>query len=353
MRNIVRWVDLAQKLSYRFSFRQDRPVEFLLISTGGAAHLVFLAAQLERFRLALGGPDVPLVILTRHDAGAASFLFDGRAEIMTVDMERLGDESGYRANQLGTMYQSHFKGIVSLDYHRHPYLDEALVKAAQRPAMAMRPAALAGLDAVLAENASLYQDQFDSGLVGTPIPLRWAAFGTHLSADDPGLPAATPYDLSDDLLPEPAAIERPTVVLQPFSPDVSCQPSADFYGSVLDAVPDDHQVSLLGSPELLERTPKIKALLERPNVALENTDLARALPMMLAARLVIAVESAPMHLAAISGVPTLGIVADEGNGDVLPYPLEGGPAKARILLGCGDDAASAEVAASSVREMLN
>lgn len=349
MKNTVRWVDFAQNVSRRLTHRQERPREFLLICTGGADHLVFLAAQLERFRLALGGPDVPLVILARHDAVAASFLFDDRAEVMTVDMERLGEESGYRANRLSEMFQSNFKGMVSLDYHRHPYLDEALIKAAQRPAMAMKPAPLAGLDAVLADNASLYQNQYDSGLAGTPIPLRWAAFGTHLSADDPDLPVATPYCLSDDLLPEPAALAKPTVMLQPFSPEVSRQPPAEFYGPVLEEVPDDHQVLLVGAPELLERTPEIKALLERPNVALENTDLARALPMMRAARLVIAVESAPMHLAAISGVPTLGIATDAATGDILPYPHEGGPANARILIG---NAASADAVAVSVREML-
>ena len=56
------------------------------------------------------------------------------------------------------------------------------MKAAQRPSMTMKPVALSDLDAVLAKNAYLYQGQFDSDLVGTPIPLRWTAFGTHLSA---------------------------------------------------------------------------------------------------------------------------------------------------------------------------
>lgn len=350
MKNTVRWVDFAHKLSRRVSPRGGKPTEFLLICTGGSNHLVFLAAQLERFRLALGGPDIPLVILTRHDARAAFFLFDGRAEIMTVDMERLGMESGYRARYLSEMYQSNFKGIVTLDYHRHPYLDEALIKAAERPSMAMKPATLGGLDSALAENSVLYQNQFDSGLVGTPIPLRWAAFGMHLSADDPDLPVATPYRLSDELLPERAALDKPTVVLQPFSPDVSRQPPVEFHGPVLDVVPDDHQVLLLGNAELLERTPGLKALLDRPNVTLADTDLAHALPIMRAARLAIMVESAPMHLAAISGVPTLGVASDAGNGDVLPYPDKDGPENARILMG---DGASAEAVAAAAREMLN
>jgi hypothetical protein len=40
-------------------------MEFLLISTSGAPHLVFLAVQLEHFRLALGGSEIPLKIFTR------------------------------------------------------------------------------------------------------------------------------------------------------------------------------------------------------------------------------------------------------------------------------------------------
>ncbi len=349
MRNTVRWVDFAQQLTQRLTNRNERPEEYLLICTGGTSHLVFLAAQLERFRLALDGPDTPLVVLARHDAGAAFFLFDDRAEVMTVDMERLGQETSYRGTRLSEMYQSHFKGIVSLDYHRHPYLDEALIKSGQRPAVAMKPAPSAGLDKALAENATIYQKQFDSGLTGTPIPTRWAAFAGFLSSDDPDLLAPSPYRLSDEQLPEPTTFETPTVLLQPFSPDVPRQLSADFYGAVLDAIPADHQVLLLGDPELLERTPDIKGLLERGNVSLQKTDLARALPMMLAARLVIAVDSAPLHLATLSGAPTLGLAPDAGNGDILPYPLGEGPKNARILIG---DAITSDSAAAMVRDLL-
>jgi len=349
MKKTVRWVDLAQKFSRSMTHRQSIPREFLLICTGGTDHLVFLAAQLERFRHALGGPKVPLVVLARHDAGAAEFLFDDRAEVMTVDTDRLGQDSGYRANKLSEMFQSNFKGMVSLDYHRHPHLDEALITAAQRPAMAMKPAPLDGMDEALAENAALYQNQFESGPVGTPIPLRWEAFATHLSADDPDLPDASPYRLADDVMPEPAAFGTPTVLLQPFCPDVSRQSSVDVYTTLLSTIPDGHQVLLLGSTALLDRTPEYKVLLERPGVVLEEVDLARALPMMRSARLVIAAESAPMHLAALAGVPTLGIARDAGDGDTLPYPENNGPDNACILLG---DSMSAEAAVSAVEGLL-
>lgn len=349
MRNTVRWVDFAQKLTQSLTNRNERPEEYLLVCTGGPSHLVFLAAQLERFRLALGKPETPLVVLTRHDAGSASFLFDGRAEVIAVDMDRLGQEASYRGTRMSEMYQGHFKGVVSLDYHRHPYLDEALIKSGRRPAIAMKPAPLAGLDKALAENASFYQKQFDSGLTGTPIPLRWAAFAGFLSSDNPDLPAPSPYRLSDEQLPEPTVFEMPTVLLQPFSPEVSRQLPADFYGAVLDAIPSGHQVLLLGDTELLERTPDIKKLLERGNVSLQKTDLARALPMMLAARLVIAVDSAPLHLATLSGVPTLGFASDAGDGDILPYPLEEGPKNARVLIG---DAITVDDAVAVVRDLL-
>ena len=349
MRNTVRWVDVAQSLTRRVTPRREIPTEFLLVCTGGINHLIFLAAQLERFRLALGGADVPLVILADHAAGAASFLFDDRAEIVFVDMKKLGEDSGYRARRLSEMFQSHFKGVVSLDYHRHPYLDESMVEATQRPSMAMMPAPLPGLDEVLANNAKYYKNRFDCGLPGTPISLRWVELAFQLSAESPDLPAATPYHLDTALLPEPVACETPTVVLQPFSPDLARQPSSEFFAAVLDAVPADHVILLLGAPELLERSSDINDLLELPNVSLENTDLARALPIMRSARLMIATESAPMHLAAIAGIPTVGIAVDVGNGDILPYPQGGGPENARILIG---DDASAEAVAAAVREAL-
>lgn len=349
MRNTVRWVDKAQKFSQRFTPRNNIPEEFLLICTGGASHLVFLAAQLERFRMALGGADVPLVVLARHDAGAAFFLFDDRAEVMTVDMERLGEESTYRGNRLSEMYQSHFKGMVTLDYHRHPYLDEALIKSARRPAMAMKPAPLFGLDQALANNAEFYQNQFDCGQPGTPIPGRWNNFAFSLSGENSDLPAANPYRLDDGLLPDAVVFETPTVLLQPFSPDPSRQYPAGFYGPIIDALPGDCQVLLLGDQQLLERTPDIKALLERENVSLEETDLARAMPMMLGARLVIAMDGAPMHLAAISGAPTLGLAPDAGNGDLLPYPQDDGPGNTRILIG---DDVNADAAIATVRDLF-
>lgn len=349
MKSSVRWIDVAHKLTRKMTFRNATPEEFLLICTGGPGHLVLLAAQLERFRSALGGADVPLVVLASHDSGAVEFLFDNRAEVTTVDVERLGEDRGYRANKMSEMYQSNYKGMVSLDYHRHPHLDEALVKSAQRPAMAMKPASLAGLDGELAENAALYQRQIDSGPAGTPIAERWVTFGYDLSGEDPDLPAATPYRLDAALLPEPATFDQPTVLLQPFSLDPSRQAPVEVFQAALDAVPDDHQVLLLGNDDLLDRTPGYRALLERSNVSLEDTDLAKALPMMLAARLVIASESAPMHVAAVAGAPTLGFAQDTGNGDILPYPETNGPANTRILIG---DEVNAAAAASAVKDIL-
>lgn len=349
MKKSVRWVDWAQKFTRKLTMRQDAPKEFLLICTGGADHLVFLAAQLDRFRLALGGARVPLVVLARHDAGAAEFLFDGRAEVIYVNLDRFGDESGYRANKMSEIHQSNFIGVVSLDYHRHPDLHDALVMAAQRPARAMKPAPMPGLDDALAERGALYQAQFDSGSAGIPLPLRWEGFGFDLAAEDPDLPEASPYRLSDDLMPEPAVLEKPTVLLQPFCPDPARQPAAGLYGPVLDAVVDGHQVLLLGNESLLDRTPELRRLLERPGVALLETDLAGALPIIRGARLVISAESAPMHLAALAGVPTLGLVSDFGNGDTLPYPETNGPANARVLVVNETDDTRV---ADAVRELL-
>ncbi len=349
MKPILRLADMVHMLTRKVTHREERSEEFALICTGGVSHLVFLAAQLERFRLALGGPNVPLVVLASHETGAAHFLFDDRAEITTFDFDRLGEDRTYRANSMSEMFQSYYKGVVNIDYHRHPDLQEALVGATQRPAMAIKPAPLSGMERQLEECASLYQTQFDSGPVGTKIPERWENFGFVLSGEDPDLPAATPYSLSADLLPEAVVFERPTVLLQPFCPDPSRQMPADFYGPLLDALPDDYQVLMLGDSSLLERTPDLKSLLDRDNVSLEETDLARALPMMLGAKLVIAMDGAPMHLAVISGAPTLGLAHDAGNGDLLPYPADRSPALARILIG---DEINAETAIASIRELL-
>ncbi len=330
MKNSMRRVDFIHSITRYFMMRQEPNEQYLLVCGGGAEHVVLLASQLERFRLALGGKRTQLAVLIREDAMAAAFLFDGRAEVISIDFERFSTQPNYRANTMTGLLEGNFKGVVSLDYVRHPWVDEAMIRACRRPAMAMKPAPISDptLSAALESNASLYKTQFDSGAPGLHIAERWADFADYLSAAE----SRTPVDLQlDEALLAPAAVlDKPMVFLQPFCRDGARRPSAEFFAALIDAVPVDHDVVMPCTDDLLTANPDLQVLASHNRVSTKNIGLSTALPLMRAAKLVIAAESAPMHIALLGGMPTLALASAAYWGDTLPYPGENG-AHAHVL----------------------
>lgn len=299
----------------------------LIVAAGGIGDAILLAHLFPRFA-ALAEDGEPVVLLLRKDAGKAAFLFAGQAQVITVDFERLGASFLYRRRVFGVLKGRRFRRAISADYKRHPKLDEALILAtAALDTHAMKARPWAKYDGRLERNAAHFTDLYDSGPDLRDKILRWAGFLDWLGAD------GAPPDLNfpPDRCPPPKAAARPLILLAPFSAEKLKQCPAALYADILDHLGGDYDVTLTGAPNDLDSNPDFKVLLKRPNVAFDGASFEDLGPSLRAASLVIAADSAAMHLAVAMGAPTLCLASAAYVGEIVPYAPAITPANAHFI----------------------
>lgn len=300
----------------------------LLISAGGLGDTALFASVLPRF-LALATRGEPVSVLLRTDGAKTAFLFPPSVQVLTLDFKRLAKDRAYRFRTFRDLYRSHYRVVVSTDYLRHPHLDEALIAAARADrALAMVARPWRKYDAALTANRSLFSRLFDSGGTHVDKVVRWANFANWLTGRSDPLPriAADPA-----ALPAPAKLDRPTVVIQPFSAVKAKQPAPAVFAAILDSVGPGVDVVLTGAPNEMEANPDYKVLLDRPNVRFDGAPFKDIVPMLRAATLVVSVDTALMHVAAIAGAPTLCLASAAYVGEIVPYADEVAPANVRFV----------------------
>ena len=109
------------------------------------------------------------------------------------------------------------------------------------------------------------------------------------------------------------------------------QSPPDLYRRIIERLPTGTRVAITGAPGDLENNPDFKELLELPNVAFDSSNFADLAPKLKAARLVISVDTALMHLAIALGAPTVGLASAAYVGEIVPYAPEITPTNAHIL----------------------
>ncbi len=298
----------------------------LIVAAGGIGDAILLVHLFPRFA-ALAEDGEPVTLLLRQDAGKAACLFEGLAQIVTVDFDRLGASLFYRHRVLGALNACHFRRAISADYKRHPKLDEALLLAADAPDMrAMLARPWAKYDERLQRNAARFTGLYDSGPGLSDKILRWARFLDWLGGD------GAPPDLNfpPERRPPPAA-RRPLILLAPFSAEKLKQCPAALYAEILDHLGGDYDVVLTGAPNDLDGNPEFKALLERTNTNFDGASFEDLGPSLGAASLVIAADSATMHLAVAMGAPTLCLASAAYVGEIVPYAAAITPTNAHFI----------------------
>ena len=299
----------------------------LLVSAGGLGDTVLFARVVERFA-ALAERGEPVTVLLRADAARMAFVFPPGVGVEAVDFHRLR-QPAYRRRLFARLYRAHYRLVVHTDYLRHPDLDEALVAAARASdtaAMEPRPSPKHGRR--LEANRRLYRRLFDSGPQVQDKVLRWARFADFLT----GRPLPPPVlPLPAETLPPPAALPAPTAVFQPFSAVAAKQSPPALWRAVVAALPAGWQVRIAGHPSDLDRNPDYRPLLEIPGVAFEPAPFNALAPILRAARLVISVDTACMHLEAVLGTPTLCLASAAYVGEIVPYDPAILPANLRVL----------------------
>ncbi|TAN59371.1 MAG: lipopolysaccharide heptosyltransferase family protein [Magnetospirillum sp.] len=322
-----RLTDPVFSLERRLSSRHGSPSGVLLLSAGGLGDTVLFSLVLPRFtELAAAGETV--TVLLRSDGARMSFLFPPAIRVVTVDFARLR-QAAYRRRIFAELYRSHYRLVVSTDFLRHPDLDEALAFACAAPeTAAMAPRPWPKYDRRLTAHRHRWSRLFKSGGSRLDKVVRWARFADFLTGRK--VPAPQVH-LVPEQMPPPVPLERPTVVIQPFSAVKLKQSPPDLYRRIIGALPEGWLVRIAGHPSDLDKNPEYRPLLDLPGVSFEPAPFAALAGLLRSARLVISVDTACMHLAAALGVPTLCLASAAYVGEIVPYAAEVCPASVRFL----------------------
>ena len=313
----------------RRRYSRPKPARgLMLVAAGGLGDAVLLAHIFPRLR-ALAGPGEPATLILRHDAAKMGFLFGGNADVRAVDFNRLRRDFAYRRATFKEIHELNARLAISADYLRHPWLDEALLAAAQAPetaAMIARP--WPKYQDALDRNRHRFTRVFDSGPPVRDKILRWTDFANWLGGRNDPPPRTR---LPDALLPAKVPTAAPLVIIQPFSAAKQKQVPPELWCEVIAALPGEIEVRIAGSPRDFAQYPEYRALLDPPRVQFDDATFAELMPRLRAARLVVSVDTALMHLAIAAGAPTLGVASAAYVGEIVPYDPAVIPDNVRFL----------------------
>lgn len=288
--------------------------EMLLVAAGGIGDTVLLAHALPYFLSLAGGEKISLLL--RHDAARVAFLFPSEIEIIRINFKDYSKKWLYRFKINRELRRRNFARVISLDYLRHPLLDEKMISACRaKENFAMEPRAWPKYQVQLNKNRSLYTKLFNSGTVLQDKILRLLAFAEFLIGQ-----RIKPSPLK--LMANPFVNKEKILVIQPFSAVKEKQFPASFYQKLFAHLPQDFAKVLLGAPNDLEKNPEFKELLELPNVSFDKSGFQEIIPLLQKAALVLSVDTGLMHLAAGVEANTLCIASAAYVGEVVPYASE-------------------------------
>ncbi len=328
LRFLDRLLGWERRLRGRLVRSAAPPRGVLIVAAGGLGDAVLFAHVLPRF-LALAKAGEPVTLIVRRDAAKMAFLFPKGVTVRAVDFRALRKNPLYRRQALADMRALNPRLAISADYLRHPLLDEALIEAAEASeaaAMAARP--WPKYQAALDRNRSLYARIFDAGPPHVDKVVRWTRFANWLTGRDDPPPRAR---LADAALAAPLVSAAPLVVLQPFSAVARKQVRPELWRALMAALPPETEIRIVGAPGDFAANPDYRALEAPPRVRIDTATFAELVPALRAARLVVSVDTALMHLAIAVGAPTLGLASAAYVGEIVPYDSAVIPSNAHFL----------------------
>ena len=130
---------------------------------------------------------------------------------------------------------------------------------------------------------------------------------------------------------EKQKLKTSDIFIQPFSAVTFKQSPVDLNRKIIEAVPAGTTVAVTGTSGDLEANPQFKELLKLPGVTFNSAVFEELASDLQAAKLMISVDTAAMHLAAAIGVPTLCLASAAFVGEIVPYAPEVMPDNLHII----------------------
>jgi ADP-heptose:LPS heptosyltransferase len=316
---LARFIDPLHRLRRRLSRRSTPSKGILLVSAGGLGDTVLFSIIAERFAR-LAQTDEPVTVLLRRDGAKTAFCLPEGIDVETVDFGLLNSSPSYRWQAFERLFKANYRLVVSTDFLRHPFLDEALIIAAEALesfAMVARPWQKYQTD--LDANQKLYTRVFDSGAARRDKVVRWNDFANWLSGGDEQPPKVQFGKTNRGAMMQPTGRE---IIIQPFSAVAAKQLDARHYNTLIDALPDEMSIRITGLASDLDANPKFNNIIEKQNVTFDSSTFEEISPHLAAAALVISVDTAMMHLAAALGAPTLCLASAAYVDEIVPYDAQ-------------------------------
>jgi len=321
-------LDTLLGLKRTFVKRAATPGGVLLISAGGLGDTVLFSLVASRFA-SLAREDEPVTVLLRSDAAKMAFLLPRTMGMEIVDFKNFRKSLAYRRKIADRLYKANYRLVISTDQLRHPDLDESLIQmAAPEEAMAMEPRSWPKHNAALKNNRQIYNRLFDSGPDQLDKVVRWSRFANWLTESESPPPKV---QLAVDIAGDTADSLKPDILIQPFSAVAAKQSPVGLYRRIIEALPQGMNVAITGAPGDLTANPDYKQLLEIPGVVFNSSTFQDLVPALRAAKLIISVDTALMHLAVALGAPTLCLASAAYVGEIVPYTPEITPNNAHFI----------------------
>ncbi len=291
----------------------------LIISAGGLGDTVLFSLVVSRFAT-LALEKEPVTILLRNDSAKMAFLFPKEFFIEIVNFINFRKSVLYRHKIANCLFKAHYRLVISTDQLRHPDLDEAMIRMAEPDqAFAMEPRSWPKYDVQLKANRRLYGRLFDSGPDRIDKVVRWSNFANWLTRKDLPPPKVR---IDSSIFTEKKGLQTSDVYIQPFSAVTLKQSPVGLYRKIISALPDGTSVAIIGTPGDLNDNPQFRELLELAGVTFNSAPFEELIINLKAAKLMISVDTAAMHLAAAIGTPTLCLASAAFVGEIVPYAPE-------------------------------
>jgi ADP-heptose:LPS heptosyltransferase len=321
-------LDLLLRLKRVLCKRKGKAKGLLIISAGGLGDTVLFSLFASRFA-SLALEDELVTILLRNDSAKMSFVLPKLFRMEIVNFKDFRKSLSYRHKIANRLFNLHYRLIITTDQLRHPDLDEAMIEmAAPEQALAMEPRSWPKYDAQLQLNRRLYKRLFDSGPNKLDKVVRWNNFANWLLGTKM-LPPKVHIDF--DTLADKPKLETPDVLIQPFSAVAFKQSPVDIYRKIIESFSEGTSVAIVGTPSDLDANPQYKELLDLPGVSFNSALFKELVPDIRAAKLVISVDTATMHLSAAIGTSTLCLASAAYVGEIVPYAPEVTPDNVHVI----------------------